>query len=340
MKITELSIVFVLIFFPLFYIFTLRTHDVQKASELAYRYQTALQTAVMDAGAVMHQNEKQHAEAGYESIKFVRADKELALSAFTQTMALNMGIQNDPPAVQHMFDYIPAIVILDYDGYYMYAKETAMTGEIERSFRHVWSAKKPYTYSDSDGNSINFTLDGYIYAYDAGAGKWIEGFQQELAADSTITLLQDTAVFEQVRRSRIVTRVQDDLADVINRHNEFARKNGISYLFTMPLISQEDWYNSINDTGLMAFIQGIAAGDQKINNYAIGGGRLVKRTAVVGGMDSATGIKYHYPATCNPGFRAEEVFTTAKQAAARGYFEYNCSAHFSLLSENTESVLE
>ncbi|CAI6054610.1 hypothetical protein PAECIP112173_01531 [Paenibacillus sp. JJ-100] len=326
MKITELSIVFVLIFFPFFYILTIHSDDAQKANEMAYRYKTALQTAVIDAGAVMHQNEKQYAEAGYDSAKFVKADKELALSTFTQTMALNMGIQDDQTAIQHMFDYIPAIVILDYDGYYIFAKETELTGKIENSYKHVWSPKKPYTYSDSDGNSINFTLDGYVHAFDAGAGRWIEGFQHELAATSTISLFQDSTIFEQVRRSRIVTGVQNELADVINNHNEFARKNGVSYLFTMPLISQEDWYNSINDIGIMAFVQGIAVGDQKVNNYAIGGGRLVKKTAVVGGVDPVTNIKYHYPATCNPGFRADEVFTHPRQAAAKGYFEFDCSS--------------
>ena len=77
MKITELSIVFVLIFFPFFYILTLHAQDAQEANELAYRYKTALQTAVMDAGSVMHQNEKQDAESGYGSVKFVKADKEL-----------------------------------------------------------------------------------------------------------------------------------------------------------------------------------------------------------------------------------------------------------------------
>lgn len=325
MKITELSIVFVLIFFPLFWIISLHTQDAEEANYLGHRYRSALQTAVMDAGAVMHQNEKQNDEAGYDSTKFVKADKELALLTFTQTMALNMGIQDDPAAIRNMFNYIPAVVILDYDGYYMFSTETEMTGNREDSFRQVWSPKKPYTYSDSNGNSINFTLDDYVYAYDASAGKWIEGFQKELASTTQIPLLQDTHVFEQVRRSRIVTTVQNNLADVINRHNEFARKNGISYTFTMPLIAQEDWYNSINDTGIMAFIQGIGMGDQKINNYAIGGGRLVKKTAIVGGVDPLTGIKYYYPSTCGNGYRAEEVFTDARQAAAQGYFEYNCS---------------
>ncbi|WP_145410302.1 hypothetical protein [Paenibacillus xylanexedens] len=324
MKITDFSILFVIIFLPLFWIVSLHTRDAEEAQLLSQKYRSALQTAVLDAGAVMHQNEKQNNEAGYDSTKFVKADKELALLTFTQTMALNMGIQDDPAAIRSLFDYIPAIVVLDYDGYYILAKEAEMTGNTELTYKQVWSPKKPYTYADPNGSSINFTLDGYVYAYDAIQGKWIEGFQKELASNTQIPLLQDTDTFEQVRRSWIVTSVQEDLADIINRHNEFARRNGISYTFTLPLIPQEDWYNSINDTGIMAFIQGIPVGDQKVNNYAIGGGRLVKKTAVVGGVDPSTGVKYYYPSTCNYGYRAEEVFGDGKQAAAQGYFERNC----------------
>lgn len=324
MKITDLSIVFVLIFLPFFWLVSQNTHDADEAQLLNQRYRSALQTAVLDAGNVMHQNEKQNSEAGYDSTKFVKADKELALQTFSQTMALNMGIHDDPKAIQALFDYIPAIVVLDYDGYYILAKEAELTGETNDSYHQVWSPKMPYTYSDSDGSSINFTLDGYVYAYDAVQGKWIEGFQRELASTSGIPLLQNSDSFEQVRQTRIVMSVQENLAEVINRHNEFARRNGISYTFTLPLISQEDWYNTINDTGIMAFIQGLPVGSQKVNTYAIGGGRLVKRTAVIGGLEPSTGIKYYYPATCKNNFRAEEVFTDAKQAAAAGYFEGNC----------------
>lgn len=324
MKITELSIVFVLVFFPFFWIVSQSSRELQEAQILSNRYETALRTAVMDAGSVMHQNEKQSGEAGYGSSKFVNADKDLALETFTQTMALNLGIQDDPPAIRSLFDYIPAIVVLDYDGYYMYANETEMMGESENYFRHVWSPKKPYTYADEDGNSINFTLDSYVYAYDAEKQMWLEGFRNELIASTRIPLLRDDQHFEHVRRSRIVSAVQEDLAEVINRHNEFARRNGISYTFTLPLISQEDWYNSINDTGIIAFIQGIPSGSRKINNFAIGGGRLVKRAAVIGGVDPDSGIKYYYPATCSNGYRPEEVFTDAQEAAARGYFEQNC----------------
>ncbi|MFS0868409.1 hypothetical protein [Paenibacillus xylanilyticus] len=324
MKITDLSIVFILIFLPFFWIVSRNTQDAEEAQILSQRYRSALQTAVLDAGTVMHQNEKQNNEVGYDSTKFVKADKELALQTFTQTMALNMGIQDDPDAIRALFNYIPAVVVLDYDGFYILAKETEMTGESDDSYRQVWSPKKPYTYSDSDGSSINFTLDGYVYAYDASQGMWIEGFQNELASSTGIPLLQDTELFDQVRRTRIVMSIQENLAEVINRHNEFARRNGISYTFTLPLISQEDWYNSINDTGIMAFIQGLPVGNQKVNTYAIGGGRLVKKTAVIGGVEPSTGIKYYYPATCQNNLRAEEVFTDVKQAAAEGYFEHKC----------------
>lgn len=143
MKITDLSIVFVLIFSPIFWVISHNTNSAQEAQYLSDRYKMALQSAVLDAGAVMHQNEKQNDEAGYDSTKFVKADKELALATFTQTMALNMGILNDPAAIRAMFNYIPALVVLDYDGYYIFAIETEMTGKLEESFRQVWSPKSP-----------------------------------------------------------------------------------------------------------------------------------------------------------------------------------------------------
>ncbi|WP_368028343.1 hypothetical protein [Paenibacillus sp. DCT19] len=101
MKITDFSILFVIIFLPLFWIVSLHTRDAEEAQLLSQKYRSALQTAVLDAGAVMHQNEKQNNEAGYDSTKFVKADKELALLTFTQTMALNMEFR----MIRLLFDH-------------------------------------------------------------------------------------------------------------------------------------------------------------------------------------------------------------------------------------------
>lgn len=99
-------------------------------------------------------------------------------------------------------------------------------------------------------------------------------------------MLEDKDRFEQVRRITIVNSVQDRLAYYIQRHNQVALRNGVSYTFALPLISQEEWVNTMDDIGMMAFIQGIPMGDQYYNNYALGGGRLVKAPVYFGGVDS------------------------------------------------------
>ncbi|GIO31169.1 MULTISPECIES: hypothetical protein [Paenibacillus] len=324
MKITDFSIVFVLIFVPAFLLSGFYDKDQQTVRFLELKYVTALRTAVQDGASVLNRNEKQEFEAGYGSEKFFRADKEEALAVFYKSLYANLGIEDDLPAQAALDHYIPAVAVIDYDGYYVYADEEYTGEDGSPRARHVWSPKKPFAYGDENGNLVRFTLDNEVEAYDFTAGQWIRGLQRELAASTNVPLLARPELFEQVRRTTIVQTIQNDLANVINRHNEFAAKNGASYLFTLPSISGEEWNNSIRDIGMMAFIQGIPVGHDYINNYALGGGRLVKRPNLFAGSDPATGIRYFERGSCRSGLVYEETFTDAKEASANGYFERSC----------------
>lgn len=94
--------------------------------------------------------------------------------------------------------------------------------------------------------------------------------------------------------------------------------------FKMPLIPEEEWVNTINDVGIFAFIQGIPVGDQIYNNYAFGGGRLVKKSSIHGGVDPATGNKYYYQSRCTVPYQPAEIFDHKKDAARSGYFPAEC----------------
>ncbi|MGF7047496.1 hypothetical protein J2T13_002001 [Paenibacillus sp. DS2015] len=325
MKITDFSIIFVCMMFPLFMIMEFHVQDQREVQLLEMKYRTALRTAVQDGGRVLHMNEQQEMEAGYHSEKYFRADKELALSTFQHTLYMNMEIEDDPVAQGSLQTYIPVIVVMDYDGYYVYTSGEYQDDEGNNLREPLWMAKKPYTYSDALGNSIHFTLDTYIEAFDARIGEWVKGLAGEIGKDTTIPLLQEHDKFEQVRRASIVSSIQEDLAYYINRHNEWAARNGISYLFTLPSISQEEWNNSVDDIGMMAFIQGVPVGDRYYNDYALGGGRLVKVHDIYAGVDKITGIKYFYRSSCSfPQVRIEEVYPSEKNAAAAGYYEKTC----------------
>ncbi|MEK4983587.1 hypothetical protein [Bacillus sp. FSL K6-6540] len=322
--ITNLAIIFVIIFSPFFFIMDIHTRDQIYTDQLKDQYTTALRTAAQDAGMVLNINESQEFESGYESDKFTRVDKDLALDTFFKTLYLNFTSNNDHIGQAALISYVPAIAVLDYDGFFIYANDEYKDTEGMPVYKHSWRAKKPYAFADDAGNVINFTLDNYVIAYEVSTQRWIQGFQRDLIGQTTIPLLDDPVNFEAKRRSTIVKSVQDDVAYYINKHNEYATRIGVSYTFKLPTIPEEDWVNTLNDVGLIAFIQGIPIGDQYYNNYAFGGGRLIKKKEVLGGIDPQTGYRYYYRSDCNFPYQIEEVFESEKEAASKGYYPKEC----------------
>lgn len=327
MKITDWAVIFLLIISPLLWVSQLHTENLQDVNRLQIQYTTSLRTAAQDGGSALNLNELQNFESGYTSDKFMRTDKEAAILALQHSLALNFGATDDPLAQKMLMVYIPAIVVIDYDGYFIYAVEESTANDGSVISEHRFHPKKPYVYTDDWGNSLAFTLDNYVIAYDAMSKEWVNGLQEELRSEVSIPLLQDPEKFQQVRRSVIVRSIEDDLAIIINRHNEYTRKLGVSYTFTLPVISQEEWNNTLDDVGVLIFLQGIPVGDRYYNNYALGGGRLVRGQRVLAGTDEDTGINYYFRESCLAPYKPEEVFTSERDAAAKGYFEAPCSRH-------------
>lgn len=324
MRITDLAIVFTAVFFPFFLLISIHTENISEAAFVEMKYSAGLRAAVQDGGEMLNINETQAEEAGYVSFKKFRADKEGALSTFSNTMYINMGIEDDVHAQAALWWYIPALVVVDYDGYYIYSMQTYTGADGEESMSHAWSPKIPYGYSDGNGNSIHFTLDNQVEIYNGTSKLWYSGFQSELVGKTGVPLLDNSNTFEEIRRITIVNSIQDDLAYFIKRHNTLAMRNGISYRFSLPLIAQEEWNNTINDIGLMAFVQGIPIGDRFYNNYSLGGGRLIKTPVYSGGVEAGTGNKYYYRDTCSFPYEVHEVFNSRREAAASGYREKVC----------------
>lgn len=324
MKITDLAVLFTAVFFPFFLLLSMHTGNVVDTAFVEMKYSAGLRTAIQDGGEMLNVNEAQSQEAGYESFKRFRADKERALETFSRTLYLNFGIEEDLQAQAALWWYIPALAVVDYDGYYIYAMQSFTGPDGVESFRHTWSPKIPYAYYDGEGNSIHFTLDNVAEAYNGSSRLWYSGLQSELVGNTGIALLDKQVTFEEIRRISIVHAIQDDLAFYIERHNNLSLRNSISYTFSLPVIAQEEWVNTINDIGLMAFVQGIPIGDRYYNNYAFGGGRLVKTPVYFGSVDSSTGLKYYYRNTCSFPYDVQEAFSNRKEAAAAGYREKNC----------------
>lgn len=321
------SLIFVLILFPMFFENDNKLRIQEQTQEMIVYYDGALRAAVQDAGVALGFNERQQqfTEVQYDSVKKYRPDKESAVVAFYRTLYINFDMLDDPIAQAVLQRYIPAVAVIDYDGFWVYTDETFLDAQGETTVRQVWKAKKPFAYVDANHNSLSFTLDDYVYAYVAATNSWHEGSRSDVAAEAggTIPLLNDPVVFDQVRRTTIVQAIQDDLEYYINHHNEYARGLGFTYTFTLPTISHEEWNNTIDDVGFIAFFQGLPIGGQAYNRYAFGGGRLVKKHEIYGAVRD--GKKIYYRAACGYPDVVEEVFSSEKEAASNGYYPESCA---------------
>lgn len=321
MKITDLAIVFILIAGPFLWVISLHTQDRLEAQLLSNRYTTILRTAAQDGGSELSVNDLQQFEPGYDSLKYFRANREKALNAMLHTLYMNFGVGDDPISQRAFLNYIPAVLVVDYDGYYIYSQSEYLGMEGEPLTDHKWGLKRPYVYADKKGNIYRFTLDRKVTVYDANTGRWANGLRDELSEGISLSLLSHKDEFEAKRRIVIVQSIEEDLARIINKHNQYSARSGHKYKFALPTISAEEWNNTLNDIGILVFLQGIPVGDQYYNNYALGGGRLMKRPVIYGGLNPITGIKYYYREPCQEEYKLEEVFTNEREAAAKGYFE-------------------
>lgn len=321
MKMISWAIVGVLILFPFYVVNRVDTETHRRMIITELRYDAALDTAMDDAARALLINVNEQQEAKYESGKRVRVNKEEAIDTFYRTLYMNFGIAEDPIAQGVLNRYIPAVIVIGYDGFWMYAEEefTIATGETE--IRPVWGPKKPYAYADNQGNSLSFTLDDYVIAYEVRSQTWREGFRSEI--QSSIPLLRNSELFEQVRRSTIVNAIQSELSYRINQHNRYVSRSGFSYTFTLPTISEEEWSSTVNDIGVMAFVQGIPVGVKTYNNYAFGGSRVLKKPVIVGAVHDKQ--KVYYRSTCAFPYPVEETFSSEKAAAQKGYMPLSCS---------------
>ncbi|MGC6583732.1 hypothetical protein ACPV3A_02020 [Paenibacillus sp. Dod16] len=329
------AIIFVLILLPFVVINSLDVEAQKKSMYLEAQYNAIIDTAAQDAASVLLTNSEQDNEARYESPKNVRVNKEEAARAFFNNLYINFGVIDDPYGQGTIQRYIPAFVVIGYDGYYIYSEQEYLDANGDKALKHVWSQKKPYSYKDKAGNIFSFTLDDYITVYQANSKELKQGYLFEIDpltsqkfvspmwVGSSIPLIHDTTNFDNIRRQTIVSLIQSDLEYEINKHNNLVRRYGVSYTFTLPSIDQEEWDNTIDDVGVLAFVQGIPVGTKYYNNFALGGARIIKKQEITG--ITVNGTKYYYDrSVCKSGVMNHETFISGKEAAANGYHPLSC----------------
>lgn len=315
MKITNLSLLFVIIMCSIVLTLDIKMNNVQAITSKQIAYKQALDSAVDDAVLSLVE---------VDSTRELFINKESCLEKFYQSLYANFGILNDKVMQEKMKAYIPVMLVTGEDGYYLYyslARKVNGTTEIVRQ----WSEKRPYVLIE-DNLIINFTFDDYITIYDMNKLELLQGNYMDLSSVYPMCeVLRDKNRFDEARRTTILNHILDDMNYFINQHNRIAEHFGITYHFSLPSIDREEWYRTIDDIGFFVLFQGYPYGfntNDVFNQFSYAGARIRKSDCYYISTD-VDGKSYYHKETCSKSINHEYPYYSKKECALRG--AYPCS---------------
>lgn len=146
MKLTNLSLIFVVILLPMIVIVYVNTSFVIKSEKEEMYYKNIIDSAVNDANNQMKQveNEDLQIDYGYSGSKNnkVSINADLAISTFYNSLFKNFEISGNKASEDSLKTYIPVIAVFDYDGIYIHSAEEDEDGIIS----YTTKPKQYYTY--------------------------------------------------------------------------------------------------------------------------------------------------------------------------------------------------
>lgn len=287
MKITDLAIVFILFTIPFLLVTKIKSNNLSYASYKKVELNRILDTSVEDGASALFEEGK--------------INKNKCIDIFLRSLFINLNILDNNKMKEKIMNYIPVIVVLDIDGFYILSLEEFVNENNKKEFKRIWSPKIFYSYSD-EKFIYKFCLDGRLKVYKKDAGVNYSGTYDDIIKKIDIidTILEDKKEYESIRQREIVFILEKNINFKINNHNNFIRNMEIDYEFTMPTISHEDWSNTISDTGLLVFFQGMPIGNsgKRYNNFVLGGSKVIKTNSYYVVTDTTTGRKEYHSKDC------------------------------------------
>ncbi|WP_066497536.1 hypothetical protein [Abyssisolibacter fermentans] len=289
MKITDLAILFVIITFPFVFLLNLRCDNLELAAYKKMELNRVLDCAVEDGVNDL---------VNVGGDKRVVISKDRALQSFYNSLFINLDVIGNEIAQRKITGYIPVIAVVDYDGFYILSNDEYADKDGYKIISPMWKEKMPYS-KVYENYVISFTLNENVKIYDILTGEYYSDSYKDLKSTISSEIIQNDSLFEEVRRRTIIEALKREINYRINKHNEVARQFGITYNFSLPVINDEDWYNTVDDISMIVFFQGfpIGVGNERYNSYALGGARVVKPIKFYIQTD-VSGLEYYHKDGC------------------------------------------
>lgn len=203
MKIQHYAIIFIIIILPFSIICKNKVDKKIDVLNEQTRINNALDTATSDAvDTLIELNDEFYALYDGKTLDVTPAIAKEGIKSFFNTLAVNNTLPftaDENYAENYFSPYIPAIVVVAYDGFYIYSVE-----DDGREYKYVLSPKIPYAYEE-DGYIINFTLGNAIKLY-AKNGVLYEGEFKNAHINDT-EVIDEYDIYENILGSSTLTKL-------------------------------------------------------------------------------------------------------------------------------------
>lgn len=200
-----------------------------------------------------------------------------AIQTFFRTAYVWMNIEFDTLKQQQFNLYVPCIVIVDYDGIYLYYWTNSEDG-----LQMIQSNKIEYIFEE-EGISYTFTLSKTYKKTD-------------LKKKLTQTIQMNSKELELLQAECITSTIENAVERTMKEHNRIANQFGITYQFSFPVWKDSVFQNVIHTPTILLFFQGypVCQGKETYEKYACCGAERVKKAGYFI-MKEQSILYYHKP---------------------------------------------
>ena len=240
------AIIFLFVWSSLF----VKQKSYEMAMDTKLRLDDALLTSVNSAAITLAEA---YAAKGQSALK-------LASDAFFQSLYVCVGTEGDKTKEQELNLYIPAMITVDMDGFYICFLEQIRSAD-GTVLQHVWSECQPYYYED-EAFLYRFSLDDALYTVEKETGMVLHTSYEEVMNDimlktyySAGDLFDTEESYKERKLYAIRTSIEESLSEILVSHNRIAGQYGLDIWFTMPGFFQ-NFTPAMENPSMIAVFQG------------------------------------------------------------------------------------
>lgn len=208
----------------------------------------------------------------------IQPDRENIIRNLHEKLFISLNAYGDSISRERIKECIPAAVLTEQDGYYLYGYSETEDNS-GSTIRRAGFSEKRYYVTEEKGWRVRFSFSDLLELEHIKTGAVYECTWYQAAGRTGLDMFKKREKFEERRRRAVIENVRNDMEGMVNRDPSI-REDGAGYLISFPYIEYEEWYQTVKGISLLVFFRGHPVGmaGREYNYVVFSGARIEKHS--------------------------------------------------------------